>query len=446
MLLAFSAACGWTQSNSGSLEIERSGVAVSKCLGEQGEAVPSSKIVLDELKALLLVDVVRCEHRPAFQAFRGAILLALGYPAEAAIHLERALMLDPEFAGAKVDYAQALALLGDLKAAEALITELLERQDVPSTLRAILEVRLKELRQRASWTFAATSALRTGFDTNLNSAPYRDLLTLTLPGGETVLLLSPDFRAREGRASVLDLGLRTSRVLELSGSGLSVSADLKVRQSNDVPSSDFAQGDIQILNSFAVQTGELLVGNGSSIVSFSGGGRFQSAYLSFGHQWSYLACRPRLMVNFEGRRFPVNSYLDGRYTGLIGNAVCTSHKNRLGLTVRSGTDYSVGDRPGGKQVKLDMRVNWVSRIGLGILDVDLTWAQQLDEIGYSPLLENSARRRVSRFAARSEFSWPLGSKWDSFINIENSYQKSNLELFQVKGIAVYVGIRWMGSR
>ena len=53
-----------------------------------------------------------CDEQATCQAQRGAQLLAQGRVEEAAIALEKALLLDPNLPGAQLDYAQALAQIG----------------------------------------------------------------------------------------------------------------------------------------------------------------------------------------------------------------------------------------------------------------------------------------------------------------------------------------------
>ena len=53
-----------------------------------------------------------CDEQAACQAQKGAQLLAQGRVEEAAVALEKALLLDPNLPGAQLDYAQALALIG----------------------------------------------------------------------------------------------------------------------------------------------------------------------------------------------------------------------------------------------------------------------------------------------------------------------------------------------
>ena len=53
-----------------------------------------------------------CDEQAICQAQKGAQLLAQGRVEEAAVALEKALLLDPNLPGAQLDYAQALALIG----------------------------------------------------------------------------------------------------------------------------------------------------------------------------------------------------------------------------------------------------------------------------------------------------------------------------------------------
>ena len=59
-----------------------------------------------------------CDEQAICQAQRGAQLLAQGRVEEAAVALEKALLLDPNLPGAQLDYAQALAQCGNAPEAQ----------------------------------------------------------------------------------------------------------------------------------------------------------------------------------------------------------------------------------------------------------------------------------------------------------------------------------------
>src|SRR5699024_9811512 len=144
-------------------------------------------------------------------AYRGAVLNGLGKYVEAASLLEGALLLEPDLAGAQIDYAEALAGVGEPSAATSLLRGVLARPDVPPETRAYIVRRLNALDivQRfdalvglrsvgEDWHGVASVTVKGGYDTNLNSAPSRSTLGLTLPGGdEIVFALADSVRAHD---------------------------------------------------------------------------------------------------------------------------------------------------------------------------------------------------------------------------------------------------------
>jgi predicted Zn-dependent protease len=67
-----------------------------------------------------------CDEQAICQAQKGAQLLAQGRVEEAAIGLEKALLLDPNLPGAQLDYAQALAQIGLKGSASAMLADVLK--------------------------------------------------------------------------------------------------------------------------------------------------------------------------------------------------------------------------------------------------------------------------------------------------------------------------------
>ena len=79
----------------------------------------------------LLNQVAQCQANAEFLAQLGFVLNAQGRYAEALDHLERALMLNPGLKGARIDYAVALAGVGDNASALTLIQSLLADPTLP---------------------------------------------------------------------------------------------------------------------------------------------------------------------------------------------------------------------------------------------------------------------------------------------------------------------------
>ncbi|PZP49203.1 MAG: hypothetical protein DI596_15860, partial [Azospira oryzae] len=100
------------------------GAGAYACPGDSGEPLPPAG-ELEALEQALASVASQCADHPGYLAYRGAVLNALGRPAEAALLLERALLLDPRRAGAQIDYAEALAALGERASAVALLRAVL---------------------------------------------------------------------------------------------------------------------------------------------------------------------------------------------------------------------------------------------------------------------------------------------------------------------------------
>jgi tetratricopeptide (TPR) repeat protein len=439
------------------------GAALAACPGDAGEPLPP----LEKLPALeqeLSGLAAECSGQAGYLAYRGAALNALGRPGEAAPLLEQALLIDPQRAGAQIDYAEALAALGDTSAAAALLREVLTRTDVPATLRSPLERRLNALdaltRADALTSFSGLRAwvgtgwqgggsltLRLGRDSNLNSAPSRDSLNLTLAGGDVVLLLADRFRARAGAAGLVEASGQVARPLE-GGAALQFYGEARVRNSPSESDTRYEQLQAVVARSQPLADGEALFSFGATQLRYGGADLYHALRLAAGRDWGnwgnweHGTCRPRLGIEAESRRYPVAPELEGRFLGVGAGLACSLGPDRLTLAGRSGQDTPQANRPGGEQRHSDLRLTWARPLGNGRLQADLLWNRQQDAGGYSPLLEDGATRRLSRTSLRVEYAYPLAPAWTLLASLEGMDQRSNLALFDVSGRALYLGLRW----
>jgi tetratricopeptide (TPR) repeat protein len=157
-----------------------------------GTCPPANQLRLLNLEQTTVL-LEACEEVALFHAQRGAQLLAQGKVEEAAVALEKALLLDPNLPGAQLDYAQALALVGLKGSARAMLAEVLQRPDIQPALKAQLEKGASQNKLQApatgidlsgalssalrSWQWSALAQTALGHETNLNSATYTDSLT-----------------------------------------------------------------------------------------------------------------------------------------------------------------------------------------------------------------------------------------------------------------------------
>ena len=432
--------------------------AAPSCPGDAGEPLPP-RGELSALAEKLARSAEECAVHAGYLAYRGAVLNALGRQAEAAILLEAALLLDPQRAGAQVDYAESLAALGDTVAAVALLRDLLARPDVPALLRPELERRLTaiEALHRFDWlaglrAWAGTGWLgggsltvRAGHDSNLNSAPSRDALTLTLPGGNAVLLLADRFRAQGGAAGLVEATGQLARRLE-DGAALQFYGETRARGSPSRPDTDYQL--VQGVGAWSqlLATGDALFSAGGTHLRLGGRDLYKALRLSASRDWRVNGCRPRLGLEGEWRSYPTAPELDGRFLGAITGLACSVGINRMTVAVRGGEDAARADRPGGDQRQADVRLAWVGPLAGGSLVADLLYSHQRDANGFSPLLESGAARRLHRVSLHLEYAYPIAPGWSLLASFDSTDQRSNLELFDVSGRAVYLGVRWQSQR
>jgi len=431
--------------------------AVRACPGDADERLPPAG-ELGALERELAQRAAECSRHAGYLAYHGAVLNALGRPAEAAVLLEQALLLDPQRAGAQIEYAAALAAVGDSASAATLLRDVLERPDVPVALRAELERRLNAIdvlrrqdaltgfsswrkRAGAGWESAASLTFKVGRDTNLNSAPAHNVLTLTLPEGNALLLLADRFRPRAGSAALLEASGQLVRAAG-GGAALQLYGEARVRESPTTADTNYHQLQAGGAWSQPLTSGSALFGAAASELVYDGNALYRAVRFSASRDWQANHCRPSLGLEGEWRRYPVARELDGRFSALSGGAVCSFGADRLALRVRGGRDAAQTNRAGGDQNQFDARLVWARPLGGGGLRADLLWYHQQDSSGYSPLLENGAARRLDRASAYLEYAYPVAAGWSVVASVEGLTQRSNLALFDISGRAFYLGVRW----
>lgn len=421
------------------------------CPGNAGEPLPPAA-ELSALAERLVRFEQACGGDAGFLAYRGAVLLELGQAEAAAALLERALLIAPEHAGAQADYARALAALGDTRAAQSLVDNLLSRDDVPGGLREQLRdwQRFIGRDQGTSvWQTGGSLTLRAGGETNLNSAPARGSLDLTLPDGPVSLPLAKGSRARGGGALLAEAGVQAGR--NLAGGGrLQLLGDIRGRHAPDRSETDYQQYE-----ALAVLTLPEAVANnahpraanqfslGASRLDYGGEQLYEAQRLGAARILQTGPCLTGASVDLENRHFPTSTNLDGRFVGLGGSLRCPLGDARVSLLGRLGLDRAAEkSRPGGDQRRWDLRLAYSRPLAGGELDAEISLGHQGDAEAYSEILENGARRKLARLALRAEWAVPLRTGLDGIVAFEASRQSSNIPLFDIDNAALWLGGRW----
>ena len=422
--------------------------AAEACPGESAEPLPITPAELWALREQLAGLEPRCGRVASFAAYRGAVALALGRAAEAAEHLELALLLDPHLAVAQVDYARALTLLGDTASASALWRELLKRADLPPQLRSEIERRVAALTPAEPghrWRWNGDVGLRAGYDTNLNSATSASELALTFPGGDLNLPLDPSSRAVAGAATWLDGRAQGLRRLG-EDLQLEIRAEARLRGTNE-PGLSYRQLDVDAAVHRYVAGGMYSVTLGAGDLFFGGADLQRIVRASALRSWFNSRCVARLGIEAELRRYDVNPILDGTFAGAVAGGQCVWPSwPWLGTALRWGVDRPNDPlRPGAERTRFDGRLQAQWQIGeLGFLLTTVSWQREADRSGYSPILAGGARRWIERSGLAFEWSRPapsLGPAWQLVAAAEGVYQRSNIALFELHGLTLQLGVR-----
>ena len=407
-----------------------------------------------------------CLRDAAFYAWRGALQLVLSEPAAAAESLERALLLDPDLPGAQLDYAQALSAMGDHLSARELLEQVSHRSDVPDYLRPVLRQSLQALAPERSDASISRWMLSTawGHDSNLNNAPVAGQLTLTFPQGAVTLPLDKTSRPRSGGVWLNTVQWQTAR--PLGESVLLLSAEGRSRTTAHSGQTGYLQTDVSAFWLQAPEAPAQWLGRLSwGRLEFGGDNMLSTVRASLQRQWRLdpgvlvrHGCRLGLGAELEDRRYPVSSEYNGLYAGGLASLSCGDSfpvsapagwlaQPQYGVQLRWGQDEPLrAARPGGRNDRVELRLNWEARMQQGRLAADYSWTRQADRSGYSPLFENNSIRSTYRQGLRLMYSHPLSQPvWggaEAFVSLELTRQQSNLAAFEVRQYSLASGLRW----
>lgn len=425
-------------------------------LAEQGQScapAPQAQAAItpEQLRGVLpqeLAKLSQCQQDSAWLGWMGWALNENGRYAEAVDYLERSLMLEPGSLRVQMDYAIALAGSGDGMASIQLMQSLLQEPLLPAPLRVTLArevARWSAPDEPQGWQHRGYVHAKLGHDTNLLGTPDLSSLMLTIQGQNVLLPLDESYARQPGNYARTDLGW-TAR-----NGPWQVSASLGAREGRR---SDAGLRQAQALAEYAAPSHYM--GGNLAVFSSDTGTRFRTAGLSGGLQWGLGSCAVRTGLELQQRSLQDNRVLSGRYGGGLLQHTCEARAGSdwpLGMqfwqaSLRAGEDApDVAERAGGRQRQSLLRLvavgqGWRSR-EQWLVDAEVYL--QTDTSGYSALLQDAARRRISRQALRAEYSWPLAQPgvqgWQLALGLEWQRQRANLVLFQQRSKGAYLALR-----
>jgi len=426
------------------------------------------KAFLTELNSFVLA----CDEVALFHARRGTLLLTMGQIEESAVALEKALLLDPNLPGAQLDYAQALAQIGQRGSARAMLAQVLERPDIEPALKG----QLGQLQARPSntqahavqtqagysvWQWSAMAQTALGRETNLNSATYTDTLTLMLSNGPVTIGLSDSAKPIAGNALKSSLvvqgftkagygGIALGQ-LSVLASGSNKYALGKAGQSLDVVENN-STAEALIKYSLPMQAGaasgqwQMAVGGTQFWQGSSSAYSDNGAHLKF--SWDTLGQACKLAPSFGASRqhFPLSSSLNGLYSYVRMELGCREETHETQIALGAGFDKaSSSTRPGGDKHRKELLLRHERYVGSALSQAQLSswirYAKSEDRQVFSDLLGN-----LITSSHRTDWGigyWvPVQKFWSAGLNLEATSQRSNNTLFNLRNLGVYLGLRW----
>lgn len=410
-----------------------------------------------------------CQKNADFLVELGQSLNANGQYLEAADHLERALMLEPQLKAAQLSYAVALAGNGDAPAALALLDQLLAEPELPPALRAQIDGYRNQLAPPllgSAWQQRISLAGRVGYDSNLLGAPNLTSMNLTLADITLQLPLDASYLAHGGAYTRADAQLDLQRRSD-DGGRWEVSASLRNRSNPSVSKADSSQVDILVERNFietANQWGGGFANITASALRSGAGTRYQTRGLAVGWgvvrtQSESAVCQLRVGVETQQRSYFDNDLLSGRYKGLSALGLCEWGRGPQWLFgIKDGLDQAqTSARAGGNQVQRNLRlaINWpigtllsnIFALGTasqsGRLLADYEQNRHQDVNSYSPLLDSGRTRTIDRHSLKIEYQKPVAPAMQWIVGLEKTAQSSSLVLFRQYSWGVFTGVRGM---
>lgn len=386
----------------------------------------------------------QCLLSSEYFALFGAAQLNSGYLPEAMESLERAILLDPDNGAAMIDYADALLRDGQLFAAIEANAMLLERDDLPSALMPQLDQRQRNwgtLVQQTSWQLD----LLAGYDDNLNGAPDEDLITLTLSGEPILLTLNEEFRAVRGPFLNSRLIARHRRLAP--DYQHSFMGQIRGRLSEDT-ASDVLQLAGRYSRLFGVGPSSSQWGGGLNHLMFAGKPLFTGTDARYRVQFGGgFACRHYVGGAMQHQIWHERRNLDGLEVEAGFGTSCSlagSSAQRISLEASLLHNAGFDDaRLGGNRDGWQLAAGWQIALPRGLFSAQINHSRLLDGRGYSALLEDNARRAVSRSSVllqyRETVNWLLNGT-QLQINLYHQDQQSNLDLFKTEDTSLEIGL------
>ena len=386
-----------------------------------------------------------------------AQLLAAGRFADALPMLERRVMLHPDDISAWIDFAQATWEVG--REDDALeILAFVERElgpgpDARRRIAALRQGKAPLLAQPPTWR--AEVSLLSGHESNANAGPsVRDITFFNLPGeAPSTLPLTSDSLPQSSASHLLEARAEHSLTLG-QDRYLSTSLDWRQRTTPGARSASSRQWQAEtILSLPGYEQGGFkqrwTLAASFLDLDYGGKGLYQRQRLSLASDQRFdlrqgtLPCRAQVGYEREWRRYPAQDGLSSRFDALQAAAFCVSGPHRWLLVARIGQERPHGERAGGAQWRRDLSLSYRRELGQwGSVETQGSYSSGQDADIYSELF-GPIRRHTGRSQLNLHYtSRPFAGGLQALVRLELFHQRSNLELFRLRGRSIHAGVKY----
>jgi len=408
--------------------------------------------------------------RADFHAHRGAHFLMAGQLQDATTALEKALLLNPELAGAQIDYAQALAQQGRLEEAKELLRQVTKRTDIQPDLLKWIEQGLSAgkvatdklgtnapvpFATKDSWRWSGLVQSSLGKETNLYSATHTTFLTLHLTSGLVEVPLSDGESPVSGGVVKL---LATAQGVRAVGDG-EIRLNLALQTRRTDAQSDQGSRLTEGALAYAVPLGSGVLLGSVSAHTFGQSGA--NTYLDRTYKiqyeplWRLAGCKASFGLGMAAQRFAKSPEMDGDYQHLRLEGACQPlQSNRLEnnhatiWSLAGGHDKPQSEnRPGGTKKRFETLIRHERTAQLPVLERQGTLSfwyrhnQSRDGQVFSSLLGPNPTK-TQRQDVGGGYWLALQSGWSLGFDVESTSQKSTNTLLNIRNFSVYGGLRW----
>jgi hypothetical protein len=447
--------------------------AICQQLSEQ----PLTEKTLPKWQAAAL----ECQSQVPWLAQLGHHLIQAGQYQEAANHLERALLLGGQEIDTQIDYAIAMAGMGDKNSAISLLQDLLQNPQIPPALKAVLAEQQSQLSQerrqppaQVHWQTQLQLGALIGRDSNLMSAPNIDSLTLTLGTASQTLPLDSNYLAQAGQYHRIEAVFHARRQ-ENQGTQWDLLASTRQRASEALAQAKSTQYELIAERSTThhkpgpqqVPGNYLRLSAAELQTRQSGPYQVQGLAAGLGQQMaagvSQTRCEWRAGVEMQNREYAENTILNGQYRGLSLHGRCqkpidtpsTKLSAQWHLSVRTGKDQPQdASRAGGDQKQTAVQVLFQAPAQMlmasaqGQWRLSGEWAESQDRLGYSPLLGGGEARKIKKQTAKIEYLRNLiepsvHGLLQAHGGFEVTVHQSNISLFGLRSWGPFAGLRYV---